>query len=200
MIVEPDWRKADSLLPAIVQDAHSGSVLMLGYMNQEALVKTKETNQVTFFSRTRQCLWTKGETSGNTLRVVTITTDCDHDTILIQAIPSGPVCHLGMKTCFASNRGHDLQFLIDLEQIIYRRKQFRSDSSYTSQLFSKGRDKIAQKVGEEGVEVVIASKNESDTAFLSECADLVYHLTVLLADRELSWRQLISTLASRERH
>jgi phosphoribosyl-ATP pyrophosphohydrolase/phosphoribosyl-AMP cyclohydrolase len=199
MITDLDWTKVNQLIPAIIQDDRTGTVLMLGYMNEAAFQQTTATNKVTFFSRTKQRLWTKGETSGNFLNVVSITADCDRDTLLIRAIPEGPVCHLGSSTCFGEETAECWQFLAELEQVIKERKHADPASSYTAKLFAKGRDKIAQKVGEEGVEVVIASKNDSDPEFLGECADLVYHLTVLLADRDLGWSDVLTTLRMRDK-
>ena len=198
MSLQLDWAKSNGLIPGVVQDADSGRVLMLGYLNREAFNRTIATKQVTFYSRTRNRLWTKGETSGNSLSLVTITTDCDRDTLLIQARPQGPTCHLNLPSCFKdAPSSKNYNFLAELEQTILARRNAETDGSYTARLFAKGRDKIAQKVGEEAVEVVIASKNDNDQAFISECADLVYHLTVLLADKGASWSKVIEELQNR---
>jgi len=193
-----DFKKNNGLIPAIVQDARSKTVLMLGYMNEEALKKTKESGLVTFFSRSRQTLWTKGETSGNYLKLVEILEDCDHDTLLVKAIPTGPVCHLGTDTCFAEENRSHLWFLQELEQIIENRKQHPSGKSYTASLFAKGLKKIAQKVGEEATEVVIDGVAGSDERLLEESADLLYHLLVLLHARDLSLNKVAKVL--RQRH
>lgn len=200
MSLQLDWEKSNGLVPGVVQDADSGRVLMLGYLNREAFNRTIATKQVTFYSRTRNRLWTKGETSGNSLSLVTITTDCDHDTLLIQARPQGPTCHLNLPSCFKdATPSKNYNFLAELEQTVLARRSAEPDGSYTARLFAKGRDKIAQKVGEEAVEVVIASKNDNDQAFIGECADLVYHLTVLLADKGTSWSKVIEELQNRYR-
>lgn len=200
MTIDLDWDKSDGLIPGIVQDADTGQVLMLGYLNREALDQTITTNLVTFYSRARKRLWTKGETSGHTLHLVAITSDCDQDTLLIQARPQGPTCHLNLPSCFEDIRlDSKNEVLTKLEQTIRKRKQSRPDGSYTSKLFAKGRDKIAQKVGEEAVEVVIASKNHDDQAFIGECADLVFHLSVLLSDKDLSWSNVMEELQARSR-
>ena len=175
-----DFKKyADGLVPAIIQDAATGTVLMLGFMNEEALLKTKESGRVTFFSRSKQRLWTKGESSGNYLDLVEVLTDCDEDSLLIKARPNGPVCHTGADTCFnETNAGKD--FLVELEEIILNRKNNDSDDSYVASLFKKGMNKIAQKVGEEAVELVIEAKDDDDKKFLDEAADLLFHYLVLL--------------------
>ncbi len=193
-----DFDKNNGLIPAIVQDARTKTVLMLGYMNEEALKKTRETGLVTFFSRSRQTLWTKGETSGNYLKLVEILEDCDHDTLLVKAIPSGPVCHLGTDTCFAEENRSDLWFLEELETVIENRKQQPSETSYTARLLAEGTKKIAQKVGEEATEVVIDGVAGSDERLLEESADLLYHLLVLLHSRDLSLNDVAKVL--RKRH
>ncbi len=195
-----DFKKNNGLIPAIVQDANTKTVLMLGYMNEEALQKTKETGLVTFFSRSRQTLWTKGETSGNYLKLVDILVDCDQDTLLVKAIPSGPVCHLGTDTCFAEENRSSLYFLQELESIIEERKDHPTEKSYTAHLFNKGIKKIAQKVGEEATEVVIDGVAGSDERLLEESADLLYHLLVLLRARDLSLEKVTDVLKKRHRN
>ncbi len=170
---------ADGLVPAIVQDFHTHKVLMLGFMNAEALEKTEQTGKVTFFSRSKKRLWTKGEESGNFLELKSITEDCDHDTLLIKAHPLGPVCHTGADTCW-SERNHSDNFLFYLEDIIRLRKKASPDESYVARLFGKGLNKIAQKVGEEAVELVIEAKDSNDDLFLNEAADLMFHYLLLL--------------------
>jgi phosphoribosyl-AMP cyclohydrolase / phosphoribosyl-ATP pyrophosphohydrolase len=179
-----DFSKLNGLVPAIIQDAVSGKVLMLGFMNEEALAKTQELGQVTFFSRTRNRLWTKGEESGNFLNVVSIKDDCDHDTLLIQANPAGPVCHEGWDTCFnEENKADGFAFLKYLQDFIDRRYQEMPENSYTTSLFKKGVNRMAQKVGEEAVETVIEATNGTEDGFLYEASDLVYHLIVLLTSK-----------------
>jgi phosphoribosyl-AMP cyclohydrolase / phosphoribosyl-ATP pyrophosphohydrolase len=179
-----DYSKLNGLVPAIIQDASTGKVLMLGFMNEEALAKTVETNQVTFFSRTKNRLWTKGEESGNFLNVVSIAEDCDHDTLLIQANPVGPVCHKGWDTCFNdTNAGDGFAFLKYLQDFIDKRYREMPEGSYTTSLFQKGINRMAQKVGEEAVETVIEATNGTEEGFLYEASDLVYHLIVLLTSK-----------------
>ncbi|MGW8314499.1 MAG: bifunctional phosphoribosyl-AMP cyclohydrolase/phosphoribosyl-ATP diphosphatase HisIE [Bacteroidales bacterium] len=173
------------------------TVLMVGFMNQEALRKTREEGRVTFFSRTRQQLWTKGEESGHFLNVVDIMEDCDQDTLLITARPEGPVCHTGSDTCFNEDNSQGIDFLINLQELIHQRKHDMPEGSYTTRLFSEGINRIAQKVGEEAVELVIESKDQDDDRFLSEAADLVYHLLVLLSARELSITDVARALEKR---
>ncbi|MBK7666829.1 MAG: bifunctional phosphoribosyl-AMP cyclohydrolase/phosphoribosyl-ATP diphosphatase HisIE [Sphingobacteriaceae bacterium] len=168
----------DGLAPAIIQDAKTKTVLMLGFMNQEALDKTKELNKVTFFSRTKNRLWTKGEESGNFLILESIVVDCDNDTLLIKGNPVGPVCHTGSDTCFNDSNSGD--FLSELEKTISDRKNYPTDKSYTSTLFAKGINKIAQKVGEEATEIIIEAKDNNDELFLGEAADLLFHYLILL--------------------
>ncbi len=192
-----DFQKyADHLAPAIVQDASSGKVLMLGFMSAESFAKTLESGVVTFFSRSRQALWTKGETSGNFLKVVTILTDCDDDTILVKADPAGPICHTGADTCFGeTNRSVDV--LSELESLIRKRKSQPLEESYTSGLFKLGLNKIAQKVGEEAVELVIESKDDNKELFLNESADLLFHMLVLFAEKEIRLDDVLDVLRSR---
>ena len=191
-----DFEKGAGLLPAIVQDETSGQVLMLGYMNEESLRVTLDSKKVTFFSRSKQRLWTKGETSGHHLWLAEIQVDCDKDTLLILAKPSGPACHLLTDTCFG-NEKHGLSFLSTLADIISDRKLNRDEHSYTSSLFEKGIDKIAQKVGEEAVELVIEAKNQDRDLFLGEAADLVFHFLVLLEQKDFSLSDVINVLKSR---
>ncbi|HRI62037.1 MAG TPA: bifunctional phosphoribosyl-AMP cyclohydrolase/phosphoribosyl-ATP diphosphatase HisIE [Saprospiraceae bacterium] len=196
-IVDPDFAKMpDGLIPAVVQDADTGVVLMLAYMNAEALAQTQATGLVTFFSRSRQQLWTKGETSGNTLHLREMRLDCDQDTLLIKAHPAGPVCHTGADTCWGeSNR--PAGFLKELETIIHNRKAAAPESSYTAQLFHEGIPKIAQKVGEEAVETIIEALGDHRERLLNETADLLYHLLVLLAAKEIRLEAVEAVLRSR---
>ncbi|WLS80315.1 bifunctional phosphoribosyl-AMP cyclohydrolase/phosphoribosyl-ATP diphosphatase HisIE [Erwinia pyri] len=192
-----DWVKTDGMMPAIVQHAVSGEVLMHGYMNQEALTKTLETGKVTFWSRTKQRLWTKGETSENFLNVVSITPDCDNDTLLILANPIGPTCHLGTSSCF-SPAAPDWTFLYQLEQLLAERKHADPKSSYTASLYASGTKRIAQKVGEEGVETALAATVNDRHELTNEASDLIYHLLVLLQDQDLNLSTVIDNL--RQRH
>jgi phosphoribosyl-ATP pyrophosphohydrolase/phosphoribosyl-AMP cyclohydrolase len=197
-----DWSKLGGLVPAIVQHAVNGSVLMLGFMNREALAATLERGRVVFFSRSRQRLWEKGETSGHTLTVVGLRLDCDADTLLISAEPSGPVCHTGTATCFGEAplaAAVRLGFLAELEQLIDRRITDNPQGSYTARLYAQGIRRIAQKVGEEGVESALAAVGGSDPELIGECADLLYHLLVLLRARALPLAQVIDTLRARQR-
>lgn len=194
-----DWEKVDGLVPAVVQDITSGKVLMLGYMDQAALQKTLETERVTFFSRSKQRLWTKGETSGNVLKLKGIHADCDNDTLLVYAEPKGPTCHLGNQTCWMPDTQPSLSFIADLEQVIASRKEASADSSYTASLFAKGTKRIAQKVGEEGVEVALAATANDNEELLNESADLLYHLLVLLQQQGLSLQQVTQVLQSRHK-
>lgn len=194
--MNPDFSKyPDGLVPAIVQDGASQKVLMLGFMNEEALAATQQSGRVTFFSRRKKALWTKGETSGNFLVVKSISIDCDNDTLLVKVSPTGPVCHTGADTCF--NETNNSFSLYRLEEIIQNRKNTPTDTSYTSSLFARGINKIAQKVGEEAVELVIESKDNDEEKFLSEAADLMYHYLVLLAAKGYSLDNVISVLAAR---
>lgn len=196
-------KSPDGLVPAIVQDSNTSKVLMLGYMSREALEKTKELGTVTFFSRSKQRLWTKGETSGNFLFVNEITADCDGDTILIKATPAGPTCHTGADTCFGEKNSQDTRigeasFLNYLQkEVIRERKLNPQDESYTSSLFRKGINKIAQKVGEEAVEVVIESKDDDADLFKNEVSDLLFHLLVLLEQKNIDLDEVIGVLRSR---
>jgi phosphoribosyl-AMP cyclohydrolase / phosphoribosyl-ATP pyrophosphohydrolase len=198
LIMEIDFaRYADGLAPAVIQDASTNKVLMLGFMNAEAFKKTREEKRVTFFSRSKKRLWTKGETSGNFLECKEIFIDCDHDTILIKAIPAGPVCHSGSDTCFDEKNTSE-NFLVTLEKIIEDRKNNPTDASYTSALLAKGINKIAQKVGEEAVELVIESKDNNSELFLSEAGDLLYHYLILLHAKGYKLEDVIAVL--RQRH
>lgn len=192
-----DWEKTGNLLPAIVQHAVSGEVLMLGYMDREALAVTEQSGKVTFYSRTKQRLWTKGESSGNVLNVVSITPDCDNDTLLILANPVGPTCHLGNNSCFHP-AASDWGFLYQLEQLLAERKTASPDSSYTAKLYASGTKRIAQKVGEEGVETALAATVNDREELTNEASDLIYHLLVLLQDQDLDLSKVIGRL--RERH
>ncbi|AJJ61445.1 bifunctional phosphoribosyl-AMP cyclohydrolase/phosphoribosyl-ATP diphosphatase HisIE [Yersinia enterocolitica] len=192
-----DWEKVDNLMPAIVQHAVSGEVLMMGYMNKEALAVTEETGKVTFFSRTKQRLWTKGESSGHFLNVVNIYPDCDNDTLLILVNPIGPTCHLGNNSCFAP-AASDWGFLYQLEQLLASRKSADPASSYTAKLYASGTKRIAQKVGEEGVETALAATVNDREELTNEASDLMYHLLVLLQDQDLDLSKVIGRL--RERH
>jgi phosphoribosyl-ATP pyrophosphohydrolase/phosphoribosyl-AMP cyclohydrolase len=191
-----DWNKQDGLLPAIVQDYRSGRVLMLGYMSREALEMTLACRHVTFYSRSRQCLWTKGERSGHVLALVSIEADCDSDTLLVQAEPRGPTCHLQRASCFEQAPG---DFLGDLDALIHARQRDRPPESYTTQLFNSGLRRMAQKVGEEGVETALAAVDQDDEALLGESADLLFHLLVVLHARGLGLNDLKRTLAERHR-
>ena len=195
-----DWDKGSGLLPAIVQHARTGRVLMLGYMNDAALRETLGGGRVVFYSRSRETLWTKGETSGNYLNVVDVSTDCDSDAILVLADPVGPTCHKGTESCFAESASTDAQrlgFLALLENIIANRIADQPESSYTAKLFAKGTGRIAQKVGEEGVETALAAVSRDDEGLVSECADLLFHLLVLLKSRELDLERVVEELKAR---
>lgn len=196
-----DFTKGNGLIPAIVQDAVTQKVLMLGYMNEEAYRITREKNLVTFYSRTRSTLWTKGETSGNYLRVRELIPDCDNDTLLIKAIPTGPVCHTGSDTCFdETNELQDVDtkdFLFYLQSVVQDRREHPIEGSYTNHLFSRGINKIAQKVGEEAVELVIEAKDDNQELFLGEAADLLYHFLVLLAQKNIDLEQVYEVLKKR---
>ena len=194
----PDFTKdLNGLLPAIIQDFDTGKVLMLGFMNEESFAKTKETNKVTFFSRSKNRLWTKGEESGNFLEVIDIKLDCDNDTFLIKVKPVGAVCHTGNDTCWYEKNKDDFSFLHQLEKVILDRKQNPKEGSYTNSLFEKGLNKIAQKVGEEAVEVVIEAKDKNDDLFKNESADLLFHLLVLFAEKNISLNDVIDVLKKR---
>jgi len=191
-----DWAKGDGLLPAIIQDANSLQVLMLGYVNQEALHKTMDSGLVTFFSRSKQRLWQKGETSGHVLRVRDIQLDCDKDTFLILAEPHGPTCHTGTRTCFGEAEAPDLSVIADLAATIHQRRITPEPDSYTAKLFSEGIIRIAQKVGEEGVETALAAATH-DAKLASEAADLIYHLLVLLEASDTNLTDVLQILQKR---
>jgi phosphoribosyl-ATP pyrophosphohydrolase/phosphoribosyl-AMP cyclohydrolase len=197
--MEIDFNKGEGLVPAIVQDAVTKKVLMLGYMNEESYNKTLETKKVTFYSRSRNQLWTKGETSGNILNLVEISVDCDNDTLLVKASPTGPVCHTGNDTCFAENNKKGIEFLAYLQDFIDERKREMPEGSYTTLLFNKGINKIAQKVGEEAVETIIEAKDQNDDLFLNEASDLVYHLIVLLTEKGYKLDDIAKVLESRHK-
>lgn len=196
--MELDFEKMNGLIPAIIQDNYTQKVLMLGFMNKEAYEKTIETGKVTFFSRTKNRLWTKGEQSGNFLHVVSIKADCDNDTLLIMVHPDGPVCHTGTDTCWGEKNEQDIMFLKELQDFIDRRRQEMPDKSYTTSLFNSGVNKMAQKVGEEAVETVIEACNGTDERLIYEGADLLYHLIVLLTYKGYRIEDLAREL--KERH
>jgi phosphoribosyl-ATP pyrophosphohydrolase/phosphoribosyl-AMP cyclohydrolase len=189
---------SEGLIPAIIQDSTTKTVLMLGYMNAEAVSKTLETNKVTFFSRSKQRLWTKGEESGNFLSLDSLKNDCDNDTLLIQATPHGPTCHKGTDNCWSESNVESFGFISKLETIITDRKEnASSETSYVSELFEKGLNKIAQKVGEEAVEVVIEAKDDNDDLFLNESADLLFHYLILLQAKGFKLENVVEVLKSR---
>ena len=195
-----DIKSAHGLIPAIIQDSETKNVLMLGYMNEESLQKTIETQKVTFFSRSKQRLWTKGEESGNFLNLVSIKNDCDGDTLLIQAKPVGPTCHTGADTCWQEPNNPEYGFISNLENTIKtRRENADSEKSYVASLFEKGINKIAQKVGEEAVEVVIEAKDDNDDLFLSESADLLFHYLILLQAKGFQLNDVVDVLKSRQK-
>ncbi len=195
--VKPDFKKyADGLVPAIIQDYKTGKVLMLGFMNEEALQKTEQSGQVTFYSRSKNRLWTKGEESGNFLNVKQVLLDCDQDTLLIKAEPLGPTCHTGADTCW-SEKNHSDDFLLYLQDIIDLRRKSTEGKSYVRSLFEKGINKIAQKVGEEATEVVIEAKDNNEDLFLNEAADLLFHLMVLLRAKDVTLQDVIYVLEQR---
>ena len=194
-----DFEKMGGLIPAIIQDNNTNKVLMLGFMNEEALEQTLSSGKVTFFSRTKNRLWMKGETSGNTLSVMSITPDCDNDTLLIKAIPAGPVCHLGTDTCFGEKNEEDIMFLKYLQNFIERRRHEMPEGSYTTTLFQKGINRMAQKVGEEAVETVIEATNGTEDRLIYEASDLIYHLIVLLTSKGLRIDDLARELKKRHK-
>ena len=191
------WEKMDNLLPAIIQDAATGSVLMQGFMNHEALTATLTTEKATFFSRSKQRLWMKGESSNNTLDVKQVLADCDKDCLLIAAEPNGPTCHLNTTSCFPEEQLSQQNFLSYLERFVDKRSKDPIEESYTARLLSRGTNKVAQKVGEEGVEVVIAALAETKEDFLGECADLFYHTLVLLKDQNIALSEVMEVLQQR---
>ena len=193
-------KNTDGLIPAIIQDSETKTVLMLGFMNAEAYQKTVDTKKVTFYSRTKQRLWTKGEESGNFLNLIDIKNDCDNDTMLIQVQPEGPTCHKGTDTCWADENKADYGFISDLEDTIQlRRENADSEKSYVASLFKLGMNKIAQKVGEEAIEVVIEAKDDNDDLFLSESADLLFHYLILLQAKGFKLNDVVEVLKSRQK-
>lgn len=195
--LDADWDKGDGLLPAIIQDVRTGQILMLGYMNREAAEATLDSGRVTFFSRSKQRLWTKGETSGNRLGFVSAALDCDRDTILVQAVPAGPACHTGARTCFTDDLPQGAGFLGHLDGLIQQRRAEMPEESYTTSLFKAGKARVAQKVGEEGVELALARMKDDRAEMANEAADLLYHLMVLLADADMSLADALTVLRSR---
>ena len=196
-----DYSKLNGLIPAVIQDSNTEKVLMVGFMNEDALMKTIDTGLVTFYSRTKTRLWTKGEESGNFLKVVQIMEDCDSDTLLIKAIPGGPVCHTGNDTCFNEKnlKSRSVTFLAQLQDLIHKRKKDLPENSYTTKLFKAGINKIAQKVGEEAVELIIEAKDNNDELFLNEAADLIYHLLVLLSAKNKDISKVVEVLVERHK-
>ena len=193
-----DFNKMNGLVPAIIQDSITKNVLMLGFMNEEAYKKTLATKRVTFYSRSRQCLWTKGETSGNYLELVSMKPDCDNDTLLVKVIPHGPTCHKGTDTCWGEeNKRNSILFLSELQDFINRRYQEMPEKSYTTSLFKDGTNRMAQKVGEEALEAVIEAVSGNDERLIYECSDLFYHLIVLLTSKGLRIEQVAAELAER---
>jgi phosphoribosyl-ATP pyrophosphohydrolase/phosphoribosyl-AMP cyclohydrolase len=194
-----NFEKMNGLIPVIIQDENTDTVLMLGFMNRDALNQTLKTKKVVFFSRTRQKIWRKGETSGNSLKVISISTDCDNDTLLIKVEPKGNTCHKGDYSCFRNTvaKNQSLQFIQNLYELIVRRKKEMPKNSYTTTLFKSGLDRILQKVGEEAMELVIAGKNKSKQRIIEECSDFIYHLFVLLAEKNISLRDIEKELISR---
>ena len=195
--MEIDFKKMGGIVPAIIQDARSGDVLMLGFMNQEAYDKTIQEGRVTFYSRTKKRLWTKGEESGNFLNLVEIREDCDQDTLLVRVHPDGPVCHSGDRTCFGEQGGMGLGFIGELQDLLSSRKEELPEGSYSAKLFRQGVNKIAKKLGEEAVELVIEAKDRDDTKFLDEAADLLFHMMILLIDRGYRLEDVVKVLYGR---
>ena len=195
--MKPCFNKTNGLIPVIIQNATTRQILMLGYMNEEAFTKTQLEKRVTFYSRSRNELWTKGETSGNYLNVISMNLDCDNDTILIQAKPIGPTCHTGATTCFRESDSKG--FLYQLEETISERIEYDSGTSYTNTLFKRGINKVAQKVGEEAVELVIEAKDDNEELFKNEAADLLYHFLILLKAKSLNLNDIEKVLEKRSR-
>ena len=196
--VDADWDKGGGLLPAIIQDSATGQILMLGFMNRESAEVTAESGRVTFYSRSKQRLWTKGETSGNTLGFVSAALDCDRDAILVQATPAGPVCHTGARTCFSDDLPSGSGFLAHLDSLVRSRRDVMPEGSYTTSLFQAGAARVAQKVGEEGVELALARMKDDREEMANEAADLLFHMLVLLADAGMSLDDALTVL--RKRH
>lgn len=194
-----DWQKMNGLIPAIIQNINSGEVLMLGYMNQESLAETLKSKQVTFYSRSKQRLWTKGESSGNYLRLQAISLDCDGDSLLVQVVPEGPSCHLGTISCFQSAIEPRLNFLAYLINLVHERAQQNSTTSYTAELLAAGINRCAQKLGEEAVETAIAAVSRNSEELINEASDLIFHLLVLLQACGLSFYELIACLNKRHK-
>lgn len=198
-IKQLNFEKLNGLIPAIVIDHKNNKVLMLGFMNKEALQKTIETKLVTFYSRTSSSLWTKGKTSGNYLRLVEIVSDCDDDSLLISALPDGPTCHTGKYSCFGQEENESLNFLSILFNLIKKRKEKLPENSYTTRLFKEGENRVIQKVGEEAIETVIAAKNNNKEEIINEVSDLFYHLFVMLADKGIELTDITTNLMNRHR-
>lgn len=194
-----NWDKVDGLIPAVVQNDHSGQVLMLGYMNNDALKKTLDSNQVTFYSRTKQRLWTKGDTSGNILQLKSISLDCDQDTLLVAVDPIGPTCHKGTQSCFDGHSEPKLTFIAQLQAVLAERKSADPEQSYTASLFARGTKRISQKVGEEGVEVALAAMANDREELINESSDLLYHLLVLLEKQEVGFDEVVACLQARHK-
>jgi phosphoribosyl-ATP pyrophosphohydrolase/phosphoribosyl-AMP cyclohydrolase len=194
---QPDFEKTGGLIPAIVQDVDSGRVLMLGYMDAAAYQATQDSGKATFYSRSRQALWTKGETSGNYISVLSLHLDCDQDTILVQGRPKGPVCHLGTATCFWEDNPASPQFLEQLESVLQQRKAQPDPHSHTSQMFQQGLDRIAQKFGEEAIELVLEAKNDDPEKFKNEAADLFYRLLTLFVEKDIPLESVMAVLQDR---
>jgi len=200
LIDKIDYNKGEGLIPAIIQDVQTQKVLMLGYMNKASLTKTLEDKRVCFYSRSRQCLWTKGESSGNYLNFINMSLDCDQDSLLIKVKPEGTVCHTGSATCWQEeNSSTDLNFLLQLQEVINERKKNLSEKSYTASLFQKGINKIAQKVGEEAVELVIEAKDYNKDLFMGEAADLMFHYLVLLSAKGYKLEEVVELLTQRHK-
>ena len=194
-----DWKKGDGLVPAIVQNAEDGQVLMLGYMNRDALMATRESGYVTFYSRSKKRLWMKGESSGNRLAFVDGAMDCDGDTLLVRVRPAGPACHTGARTCFGDSLPQGAGFLAALDELVRDRRAEMPEGSYTTSLFDAGKARIAQKVGEEGVELALARMKDDPAEIANEAADLMYHMLVLLADCDMQLDDVITILADRHK-
>ncbi|QCI22567.1 bifunctional phosphoribosyl-AMP cyclohydrolase/phosphoribosyl-ATP diphosphatase HisIE [Buchnera aphidicola] len=197
-LLKLNWEKTNGMIPTIIQDYSSNKILMHGYMNKKALLKTQRDGLVTFYSRTKNCLWTKGETSGNYLKVIEISTDCDHDTLLILVKPQGKTCHLGNTSCFVLKK-YNLNFLLKLEEIIEDKKNKFSSNSYTSSLYKSGTSRIAQKVGEEAIETIIAAMKKDSKELINESSDLIYHLIILLHDQGLNLSLVFDNLKKRRK-
>ncbi len=198
-IYKLNFSKLNGLIPAVIVDNNNLAVLMLGFMNEEALKKTIETGLVTFFSRTRNSLWTKGETSGNFLKLIDIKADCDYDSLLVYAVPSGNTCHTGDYSCFGVEKKMSLEFLNELFSLIKERSIQLPEKSYTTSLFKSGENRIIQKVGEEAIETVIAAKNHDRAEIINEVSDLIYHLFVMLVDQKIEFSEIVENLSSRHK-